>query len=545
MATVLVGHFMMDALKELGDTDELSCGETLCQEVIARYEDEARPLIHELKKVKDELVEIWRKQNKPLSLLSEAIDEAGSPERQQQVEFLWRQQLPDLHIHIPRSEKASWFRWANSIETNESFLCSALSFPAAKPLIQQLVTLESGLDTPNTVQKTYNDAANRLSDGKKVSPEVSERARARVMVRWASAPTNIQETEVQIWSNGRVNLTWKAPSGEIKRINITGARTWIPKTVGTKRYVQFTPEGMSILDEQKAVMSFPRLYPRQERNWSVTWTKADISRLPQAVDLVECWKYHLPGEVWDEEADEGAEILPKPFPPGIPKKRLIKAEKDEPTSEEPQTKKPRKSRKSKDKTAVAVAETPLLAVQSPTVTPAENPLERETVLLSLMKENDGVLELTPRLDLLYAAHVDKSFPNAQRLVATRLLTRSIDDLDERNQIVRILLQTDAAADTKRYKSLVALPEIDPVTNGKVLELRDQLQREAGSNAPVLVSDLPRQQTPRQSSPATAREAGRKRITKSKAVQLPLSVRLLRSPIKRLPPPPPLTRHPPR
>jgi hypothetical protein len=71
MATVLVGHFMMDALKELGDTDELSCRETLCQEVIARYEDEARPLIHELKKVKDELVEIWRKQNKPLSLLSE------------------------------------------------------------------------------------------------------------------------------------------------------------------------------------------------------------------------------------------------------------------------------------------------------------------------------------------------------------------------------------------------------------------------------------------------------------------------------------------
>src|SRR5271168_1622715 len=42
-----------------------------CQEVIARYEDEARPLIDELKKVKDELVEIWGKQNKPLSLLSE------------------------------------------------------------------------------------------------------------------------------------------------------------------------------------------------------------------------------------------------------------------------------------------------------------------------------------------------------------------------------------------------------------------------------------------------------------------------------------------
>jgi hypothetical protein len=71
MATVLVGQFMMEALKELGDTDELSCPETFCQEVIARNEDEARPLIDELKKVKDELVEIRGKQNKPLSLLSE------------------------------------------------------------------------------------------------------------------------------------------------------------------------------------------------------------------------------------------------------------------------------------------------------------------------------------------------------------------------------------------------------------------------------------------------------------------------------------------
>ena len=62
---------MMEALEELDDTDELSCRETLCQQVIARYEDKARPLIDELKKVKDELVEIWGKQNKPLSLLSE------------------------------------------------------------------------------------------------------------------------------------------------------------------------------------------------------------------------------------------------------------------------------------------------------------------------------------------------------------------------------------------------------------------------------------------------------------------------------------------
>ena len=63
-------------------------------------------------------------------------------------------------------------------------------------------------------------------------------------------------------------------------------------------------------------MFFLHLYPRQEPNWSVTWTEADISRLPPAADLIECWKYHLSGEIWDEDADEGDEILPKPSPPG-------------------------------------------------------------------------------------------------------------------------------------------------------------------------------------------------------------------------------------
>src|SRR5277367_220516 len=56
--------------------------------------------------------------------------------------------------------------------------------------------------------------------------------------------------------------------------------------------------------------------------------------------------------------------------------------------------------------------------------PPEDPatVERKTVLLSLIKENDGVLELIPRLDLMYAAHVDKLFPQAQSRVDAKLIT---------------------------------------------------------------------------------------------------------------------------
>jgi hypothetical protein len=121
--------------------------------------------------------------------------------------------------------------------------------------------------------------------------------------------------------------------------------------------------------------------------------------------------------------------------------------------------------------------------------PPEHPatIERETILLSLIKENDGVLELVPRLDLMYAAHVDKLFPQTQSRVDAKLITRDLDALEARQQVVRIILHAETSTGPMQYKFIFTLPEIDPVTNPKIHELRDQLNREAGSYKPAPIN----------------------------------------------------------
>ena len=130
-------------------------------------------------------------------------------------------------------------------------------------------------------------------------------------------------------------------------------------------------------------------------------------------------------------------------------------------------------------------------------------IERETVLLSLIKENDGVLELNPRLDLMYTTHVNKFFPQAQHHVDVRLINISLDALEERAQIMRIILHAETSTGTKQYKFIFALPEIDPVTNPRIHELRDQLHREAGSYQPAVINETPREGVTRlEPKPAT-------------------------------------------
>jgi hypothetical protein len=126
----------------------------------------------------------------------------------------------------------------------------------------------------------------------------------------------------------------------------------------------------------------------------------------------------------------------------------------------------------------------------PTTLQDPSAIERETTILSLIKENHGVLEFIPRLDLLYAAHAEKLFPHAQHRVNSRLVTVTLDDLEERREIVRIILQAETSTKTLQYKFIYTLPEIDPITDPKVKELQDQLQKEATSYQPALINEPP-------------------------------------------------------
>lgn len=117
--------------------------------------------------------------------------------------------------------------------------------------------------------------------------------------------------------------------------------------------------------------------------------------------------------------------------------------------------------------------------------------EIENHFISLMRKNQGVFELVPRMDLEYAAHVERFFPEAQRRVDGKLLTHILDTLEARGEVVRVMLSTVTSIGTKQYKSVLTLPEIDPMTDRKISHLREELQREGGSYRPALInSEVP-------------------------------------------------------
>ena len=105
--------------------------------------------------------------------------------------------------------------------------------------------------------------------------------------------------------------------------------------------------------------------------------------------------------------------------------------------------------------------------------------EIENHLFSLMKINEGVFELVPRIDLEYAAHVERFFPEAEPRMDAKLLMHILDTLEARGEVIRVMLSAVTSIGTKQYKSILVLPDIDPMTNPKITHLREELQQEAG------------------------------------------------------------------
>ncbi|KAI8374597.1 uncharacterized protein BYT42DRAFT_639990 [Radiomyces spectabilis] len=76
--------------------------------------------------------ELWRdivRQN--MSQHGVAEGAPGSLERRQQVERLWRMNMPSLHIHLDRSDKQSWVDWAITRNEGTSYFASAMRYVGA------------------------------------------------------------------------------------------------------------------------------------------------------------------------------------------------------------------------------------------------------------------------------------------------------------------------------------------------------------------------------------------------------------------------------
>ena len=119
--------------------------------------------------------------------------------------------------------------------------------------------------------------------------------------------------------------------------------------------------------------------------------------------------------------------------------------------------------------------------------------EIDTVLLSLIKERQGILELVPRLDNLYKAHAQIHFPQAQARPDGKTLTARLSLLEEAGQMRRIMVTAIRENGMRMYKSLLVLPEVDLENNPVLNDLKEELKREAVGVRPVLIDVAPDQE----------------------------------------------------
>lgn len=144
-------------------------------------------------------------------------------------------------------------------------------------------------------------------------------------------------------------------------------------------------------------------------------------------------------------------------------------------------------------------------------------------LISLMKINEGIFELLPRLDLEYAAYVKKFCPESDPQVDGKLLMHVLDDLEARGEVVRIMLSTVTPIGTTQYKSILVLPEIDAATNPKITALREELQRDAVSYKFAPIHSGLRQPHASPSTGPTALEIGQSLSNPLRVTPVPLPI----------------------
>ena len=119
--------------------------------------------------------------------------------------------------------------------------------------------------------------------------------------------------------------------------------------------------------------------------------------------------------------------------------------------------------------------------------------EIDTVLLSLIKEGQGILELVPRLDNLYKAHAQIHFPRAQARPDGKTLATRLALLEEAGQMRRIMVTAIRENGMRMYKSLLVLPEVDLENNPVLNDLKEELKIEAVGVRPVLIDVAPDQE----------------------------------------------------
>lgn len=121
--------------------------------------------------------------------------------------------------------------------------------------------------------------------------------------------------------------------------------------------------------------------------------------------------------------------------------------------------------------------------------PREHP-EIEEILLSMIRESQGVFEPVPRIDLLFRNHIQKFFPQTAYDVDNKAIMSTLDGLERTGDLLRVMLSSNTTTGLKQYKSLLILPDVDPSTSQKLSEIREEFYRETVSNQSVVNYGMP-------------------------------------------------------
>ncbi|KAI9088489.1 hypothetical protein DFS34DRAFT_447133 [Phlyctochytrium arcticum] len=199
-----------------------------------------------------------------MDLAPKAVGHRNSAERIRQVDILWRLNLPDLFIHIDRSQESEWRTWAMNLKTGKNYYASAMALasPVDKRRRQYLKTIapasavdDAWLDDPDQVKAAISARVRLMMAGLPVDFYTPDNQQRRSRDYWAIVVRELdtrpkQEGRlVSVWADGRLFLRWTNPAGDNIEFVLRCSPEIAPSLPNDRRFVRFLQKGIGLRNE--------------------------------------------------------------------------------------------------------------------------------------------------------------------------------------------------------------------------------------------------------------------------------------------------------
>ncbi|KAL4905937.1 hypothetical protein BDW74DRAFT_152298 [Aspergillus multicolor] len=212
-----------------------------------------------------------------------AVGSISSERRRQQAYRLWELNIPELHLHIGRDSRSTWFLWVNTLEEGKSLFVEAIastiwaaslsqqphqrsqdsaldscilinsdSVPAEYQIAFLGATREQWLSYDAIVEEVTKELSAEIPSWKwlhadRISQEISKAGFLRFK---ASYKTRLNGSEINVWRNCSFPLYWLNSSGEKFKFIMRAPRSILGAAWEQKRYIYFTEDGIDLRDDR-------------------------------------------------------------------------------------------------------------------------------------------------------------------------------------------------------------------------------------------------------------------------------------------------------